>query len=179
MGAATEVELEDRKLRIEDAKNATFAAVEEGIVPGGGAALLHLSEFLTEFRDSLTDGGLLQIGALRRTTACVCMTQLAVPVSGEICANSDCLEYASGEEKLGCDIVAKALRAPVRLIASNAGVEGDVIIEKLLGKAFEIGYNAVETPDQSTPLPVLPPCRGVSPLGCSCAWCVAASTDLL
>lgn len=48
-----------------------------------------------------------------------------------------------GEEKLGCDIVAKALRAPVRLIASNAGVEGDVIIEKLLGKDFEIGYNAV------------------------------------
>ena len=56
MGAATEVELEDRKLRIEDAKNATFAAVEEGIVPGGGAALLHLSEFLTEFRDTLSDG---------------------------------------------------------------------------------------------------------------------------
>jgi chaperonin GroEL (HSP60 family) len=56
VGAATEVELEDRKLRIEDAKNATFAAVEEGIVPGGGAALLHLSEFLTEFRDALSDG---------------------------------------------------------------------------------------------------------------------------
>ena len=56
VGAATEVELEDRKLRIEDAKNATFAAVEEGIVPGGGAALLHLSEFLGEFRDTLTDG---------------------------------------------------------------------------------------------------------------------------
>ncbi len=56
MGAATEVELEDRKLRIEDAKNATFAAVEEGIVPGGGAALLHLSEFLSEFRDTLSDG---------------------------------------------------------------------------------------------------------------------------
>ncbi|CAK0785122.1 hypothetical protein CVIRNUC_008328 [Coccomyxa viridis] len=104
VGAATEVELEDRKLRIEDAKNATFAAVEEGIVPGGGAALLHLSEFLPEFRETLSDG----------------------------------------EEKLGCDIVAKALRAPVRLIASNAGVEGDVIIEKLLGKDFEIGYNAME-----------------------------------
>ena len=44
---------------------------------------------------------------------------------------------------MGCDIVAKSLRAPVRLIASNAGVEGDVIIEKLLGKPFEIGYNAV------------------------------------
>lgn len=56
VGAATEVELEDRKLRIEDAKNATFAAVEEGIVPGGGAALLHLSEFLPKFKESLTDG---------------------------------------------------------------------------------------------------------------------------
>ena len=55
MGAATETELEDRKLRIEDAKNATFAAVEEGIVPGGGAALLHLSEFVPEFRDTLTN----------------------------------------------------------------------------------------------------------------------------
>ena len=53
-----------------------------------------------------------------------------------------CLAPA-GEEKLGCDSVMKSLRAPVRLIASNAGVEGDVIIEKLLGKAFEIGYNAV------------------------------------
>lgn len=50
------MELEDRQLRIEDAKNATFAAVEEGIVPGGGAALLHLSEFLPEFRETLTDG---------------------------------------------------------------------------------------------------------------------------
>ena len=50
MGAATEAELEDRKLRIEDAKNATFAAVEEGIVPGGGAALLHLSEMLPAFK---------------------------------------------------------------------------------------------------------------------------------
>ena len=53
VGAATEAELEDRKLRIEDAKNATFAAVEEGIVPGGGAALLHLSELVPAFRESL------------------------------------------------------------------------------------------------------------------------------
>lgn len=52
----------------------------------------------------------------------------------------------AGEEKLGCDIVGKALRAPVRLIASNAGVEGDVIIEKLLGLSFEMGYNAVSSP---------------------------------
>ena len=49
------MELEDRKLRIEDAKNATFAAVEEGIVPGGGAALLHLSEYLSDFKAGLTD----------------------------------------------------------------------------------------------------------------------------
>jgi chaperonin GroEL (HSP60 family) len=55
VGAATEAELEDRKLRIEDAKNATFAAVEEGIVPGGGAALLHLAEFVPAFRATIKD----------------------------------------------------------------------------------------------------------------------------
>ena len=49
----------------------------------------------------------------------------------------------AAEERMGCDIVAKSLRAPVRLIASNSGVEGDVIIEKLLGQPFEVGYNAV------------------------------------
>lgn len=104
MGAATEAELEDRKLRIEDAKNATFAAVEEGILPGGGAALLHLSELLPAFRETLTDP----------------------------------------EEKLGCDIVMKAMRAPCRIIAENAGVEGEVIVQKLLGKPFEQGYNAMD-----------------------------------
>jgi chaperonin GroL len=103
VGAATEVELDDRKLRVEDAKNATFAAVEEGIVPGGGAALLHLSELVPAFRATLTNE----------------------------------------EEKLGADIVGKALKAPARLIAHNAGVEGDVIIEKLLGTKFEMGYNAM------------------------------------
>ena len=102
-GAATEAELEDKKLRVEDAKNATFAAVEEGIVPGGGAAMLHLSELVPAFRATLTNE----------------------------------------EEKLGADIVMKALRAPARLIAANAGVEGDVIIEKLLGTPFEMGYNAM------------------------------------
>lgn len=81
VGAATEAELEDRKLRIEDAKNATFAAVEEGVVPGGGAALLHLSELVPAFKDSLQDA----------------------------------------EEKLGAEIVMKALRAPARIIAENAG----------------------------------------------------------
>jgi chaperonin GroL len=103
VGAATETELEDRKLRIEDAKNATFAAVEEGIVPGGGAALLHLAEFVDEFKSTLTHP----------------------------------------EEKLGADIVFKSLVAPARLIAMNAGVEGDVIVEKLKGQDFAMGYNAM------------------------------------
>ena len=103
VGAATETELEDRKLRIEDAKNATFAAVEEGIVPGGGAALLHLSELVPEFKATLTDP----------------------------------------EEVMGADIVMKALRSPCRIIAENAGVEGEVIVQKLLGQDFEVGYNAM------------------------------------
>ena len=55
VGAATETELEDRKLRIEDAKNATFAAIEEGIVPGGGAALVHLSTTVPSIKDKIED----------------------------------------------------------------------------------------------------------------------------
>jgi chaperonin GroEL (HSP60 family) len=55
VGAATETELEDRKLRIEDAKNATFAAIEEGIVPGGGAALVHLSTCVPAIKDKIED----------------------------------------------------------------------------------------------------------------------------
>lgn len=55
VGAATETELEDRKLRIEDAKNATFAAIEEGIVPGGGAALVHLSTKVPAIKETLMD----------------------------------------------------------------------------------------------------------------------------
>jgi len=103
VGAATETELEDRKLRIEDAKNATFAAVEEGIVPGGGAALLHMSELVPEFRATLQDE----------------------------------------EERMGADIVMRALRAPARLIADNAGAEGEVVVQKLLGQPFKMGYNAM------------------------------------
>ncbi|KAK4856390.1 hypothetical protein QYF36_017019 [Acer negundo] len=103
VGAATETELEDRKLRIEDAKNATFAAIEEGIVPGGGAALVHLSTHVPSIKDKLEDA----------------------------------------EERLGADIVQKALVAPASLIAQNAGVEGEVIVEKVLSSDWEIGYNAM------------------------------------
>ncbi|GLJ04790.1 hypothetical protein SUGI_0003350 [Cryptomeria japonica] len=103
VGAATETELEDKKLRIEDAKNATFAAIEEGIVPGGGAAYVHLSTFVTAIKQSMEDP----------------------------------------EERLGADIIQKALLAPAALIADNAGVEGDVVVEKLLSSEWEIGYNAM------------------------------------
>ncbi len=103
VGAATESELEDKKLRIEDAKNATFAAVEEGIVPGGGATMLHLSDLLPEFKKTITDS----------------------------------------EEQLGVDLVFKALKAPMRKIAENAGVEGEVVVQKLSGSPFEQGYNAM------------------------------------
>merc|ERR1711933_619804 len=104
VGGFTETELEDRKLRIEDAKNATFAAVEEGIVPGGGTALLQLSKLLPEYKTCLVDE----------------------------------------EEKLGVDIVMKALGSPCYTIAKNAGAEGDVILEAVLSQSFGVGYNAME-----------------------------------
>ncbi|KAJ8615242.1 hypothetical protein MRB53_034614 [Persea americana] len=103
VGAATETELEDRKLRIEDAKNATFAAIEEGIVPGGGAAFVHLSAFVPAIKDKLDDA----------------------------------------DERLGADIIQKALVAPAALIAHNAGVEGEVVVEKIKASEWQVGYNAM------------------------------------
>ena len=91
VGAATETEMKEKKLRIEDALNATRAAVEEGIVPGGGTAFLNV---------------IADVAAL--------------------------LESAEGDEKTGIQIVVKALEAPVRQIAANAGFEGSVIIDKIL-----------------------------------------------
>jgi len=102
VGAATETELEDRKLRVEDAKNATFAAVEEGVVPGGGATLLHLRDLLPEFKETLPE-----------------------------------------EEKVGAEILYKALTAPCRIIANNSGSEGEVVVEKVSELPFEEGYNAM------------------------------------
>ncbi|KAE9593182.1 hypothetical protein Lal_00028902 [Lupinus albus] len=103
VGAATETELEDRKLRIEDAKNATFAAIEEGIVPGGGTALVHLSAYVPAIKETIEDA----------------------------------------EERLGADIVQKALVAPASLIAQNAGIEGEVVVEKIRNGEWEFGYNAM------------------------------------
>ena len=98
VGAATEVEMKEKKLRIEDALAATKAAVEEGIVAGGGTALIN-----------------------------------AMPAVKEL------METATGDEKTGMSIVYKALEEPVRQIALNAGMEGSVIIDKILSSG-KIGY---------------------------------------
>lgn len=102
VGAATETELKDRKLRIEDALNATKAAVEEGIVPGGGATLLHLSKGIPAFKAKLKP-----------------------------------------EEQIGADIVSQALQAPVFQIAHNSGLEGSVVVEKVLEKEMPLGFDAL------------------------------------
>ncbi|KQY91703.1 molecular chaperone GroEL [Paenibacillus sp. Root52] len=99
VGAATETELKERKLRIEDALNATRAAVEEGIVSGGGTALLNVYH----------------------------------AVAGVA---------LSGDEQTGVNIVLKALEAPIRTIAANAGEEGSVIVERLKKEQTGVGFNA-------------------------------------
>ncbi len=91
VGAATEVEMKEKKLRIEDALNATRAAVEEGIVPGGGTAYLNVISEVAKL-----------------------------------------LKTVDGDEKTGVSIVLKALEAPVRQIAANAGFDGGVIVDKIV-----------------------------------------------
>ncbi len=103
VGAATETEMKDRKLKLEDAINATKAAVAEGIVPGGGTTLIHLiPELETWAADNLT-----------------------------------------GEELIAAGIVARALAAPLKRIAENAGKNGAVIAEKVKEMDFNVGYDAV------------------------------------
>ena len=98
VGAATEVEMKEKKLRIEDALAATKAAVEEGIVAGGGTALINAMPAVKKLVDKL-----------------------------------------SGDEKTGAQIVYKALEEPVRQIALNAGLEGSVIIDKII-RSRKVGY---------------------------------------
>lgn len=101
VGAATETELKDKKLRIDDALNATRAAVAEGIVAGGGTALLQVQPALDELE-----------------------------------------KETEGDEKTGIDIVRRAIEAPVRQIANNAGLEGAVIVEAVKKAKKGIGFNA-------------------------------------
>ena len=104
VGAATEVEMKEKKLRIDDALAATRAAVEEGFVPGGGSALLS-----------------------------------CVPVIKELVATLD------GDEKTGASIILKACEEPVRQIAANAGLDGSVIVEKILAKGdANFGFDALK-----------------------------------
>jgi chaperonin GroEL len=104
VGAATETEMKDRKLRLEDAINATKAAVEEGIVPGGGTTLAHLAPSLeTWAQANLKD-----------------------------------------EELIGAMIVSRALSAPLKRIAENAGQNGAVIAERVKEKEFNVGYDAAK-----------------------------------
>ena len=103
VGAATEVEMKEKKLRIDDALAATRAAVEEGFVPGGGSALLSCVPVLKKLVSSL-----------------------------------------SGDEKTGASIILKACEEPVRQIAANAGLDGSVIVDKILAKkSATYGFDAL------------------------------------
>ncbi|KAB8125703.1 chaperonin GroEL [Gracilibacillus oryzae] len=99
VGAATETELKERKLRIEDALNSTRAAVQEGIVSGGGTALLNVYNQVADLK-------------------------------------------LEGDEATGVNIVLRALEAPVRQIAENAGLEGSIIVERLKNEEVGVGFNA-------------------------------------
>ena len=99
IGAATETEMKEKKARVEDALNATRAAVEEGIVPGGGVALVRCAEVL------------------------------------------DKLE-ARGDEKFGVTLLKKALAEPLKQIVANSGVDGSVVLNKVLEGKDDFGYNA-------------------------------------
>ncbi len=101
VGASTETEMKQTKARVEDALHATRAAAEEGILPGGGVALLRCKEAVEKVR-----GG------------------------------------ARGDEKIGVDIIARCLNAPIRQIADNCGVDGSVIADDVAGKPTNTGYDA-------------------------------------
>lgn len=101
VGAATETEMKEKKYRIEDALNATRAAVEEGIVPGGGAAFVATIPALDKLIDTL-----------------------------------------EGDERTGAMIIRKAVEAPIRQISFNAGIEGSVVVDKLMNEEKGKGFDA-------------------------------------
>ncbi len=100
VGAATETEMKEKKARVEDAMHATKAAVDEGIVPGGGVALLRASSVLTSLK-------------------------------------------LEGDQKIGATIVARAIEAPLRWIATNAGQEGSIVVQKVREMKGDEGFNAL------------------------------------
>src|SRR6188768_19252 len=100
VGAATETEMKEKKARVEDAMHATKAAVEEGIVPGGGVALLRASKVLENLK-------------------------------------------LSGDQQIGVNIVTRAIEEPMRWIATNAGLEGSIVVQKVREMKDEEGFNAL------------------------------------
>jgi chaperonin GroEL len=100
VGAATETEMKEKKARVEDALNATRAAVEEGIVPGGGVAYIRTIPALNKVK-------------------------------------------LTGDQLVGLNIVKKAIEEPLRMIASNAGFEGSIVVEKVKGQKGDYGFNAL------------------------------------
>lgn len=102
VGAATETELKEKKHRIEDALSATKAAVEEGIVPGGGASLIHIIPAVTKVKEKL-----------------------------------------EGDERIGAEIIERALEEPLRQLAYNAGYEGSIVVEKVKGLKKGEGLNVI------------------------------------
>jgi chaperonin GroEL len=101
VGAETEADMKQKKARVEDALHATRAAVEEGILPGGGVALLRCTDAVSKIVSSL-----------------------------------------SGDEKTGADIILRALEAPLRQIADNAGIDGSVVADEVRQKPVTMGYDA-------------------------------------
>ncbi|GMU83162.1 MAG: 60 kDa chaperonin [Planctomycetota bacterium] len=102
VGAATEVEMKEKKARVEDALHACRAAVEEGILPGGGVAVLR---------------ALAALDAVEKK--------------------------AKGDQKTGVDIIRRALKAPIKMIAENAGVDGSIVCQKVMENKGNFGYNAL------------------------------------
>ncbi|MBV8153908.1 MAG: chaperonin GroEL [Candidatus Eremiobacteraeota bacterium] len=109
VGAATETELKEKKHRIEDALSATRAAVQEGMIPGGGASLVHAVKAIDKYEPPKTNG---------HTTTWA-------------------------DEKIGIQIVRKALEEPLRQIAENAGFEGSVQVNNVRSKSSPLGFNAM------------------------------------
>ena len=109
VGAATETELKEKKHRIEDALSATKAAVEEGMIPGGGSSLVHAIKAIEKYQPPKTNGA----------------------------------AATWADEKIGIDIVKKALEEPLRQIAYNAGFEGSVEVNNVRGKEAPMGFDAM------------------------------------
>ncbi|MCX6995438.1 MAG: chaperonin GroEL, partial [Chlamydiae bacterium] len=102
VGAATEIEMKEKKDRVDDAQHATKAAVEEGVIPGGGTALVR-----------------------------------CIPIVEKLAATLE------GDQKVGAQIIARSLSAPLRQIVENAGLEGSIVLQKVLASSGSEGFNAL------------------------------------